>query len=121
MRIFINFTMYPMKVHLIKRRTISEFESRYASSRISFNLWLLTLKETDWNMAEDILQTYSSADLLGNGSDRVVFNIGGNRFRMICQYVFGKKQVHLFICWIGTHADYNKLCKLNKQYSINEF
>ncbi|RYF91432.1 MAG: type II toxin-antitoxin system HigB family toxin, partial [Chitinophagaceae bacterium] len=55
---------------------------------------------------------------LGNGSGRVVFDIGGNKYRMICKYAFGDKQVHLFICWIGTHAAYTQLCKKGQQYNI---
>lgn len=110
-----------MKVHLIKWQTIEKFQHENARSRSSFRLWILTLKEADWEQPEDITNTYGSADLLGNGSDRVVFNIGGNHFRMICHYVFGRKNVHLFICWIGTHSAYTKLCNAKKQYTINQF
>ena len=31
------------------------------------------------------------------------------------------KQVHLFICWIGTHAEYDKLCNAGEQYSVNDY
>jgi mRNA interferase HigB len=82
---------------------------------------LLALSAADWSTPEGILDTFSAADLLGNGCDRVVFDIGGNEYRMICQYIFGLKQVHLFICWIGTHAEYNKLCDRNKQYKISVY
>jgi mRNA interferase HigB len=53
--------------------------------------------------------------LLGNGSKKVVFDIGGNNFRMICSYSIGRKEFHLFVNWIGTHAEYDKLCKNNEQ------
>jgi len=59
--------------------------------------------------------------LLGSGSFRVVFDIAGNKFRMICKYGFGENEVHLFICWIGAHAEYDKLCKEEKQYIILTF
>jgi len=65
--------------------------------------------------------TFGSADLLGNSSNRVVFDIAGNTYRMICKYAFGDKQVHLFVCWIGTHTDYDKLCKLNEQYTVSDY
>ncbi len=110
-----------MKVHLIRKRTIETFEQNNAGCRSSFKLWLTVLKHAVWHTPEDILQTYGSADLLGNGSSRVVFDIGGNNYRMICHYVFGEKEVHLFICWIGKHADYTKLCNANKQYTISNF
>jgi mRNA interferase HigB len=40
---------------------------------------------------------------------------------MICQYAFGENEVHLFVCWIGTHAEYDKLCKAKEQYSISAY
>ena len=110
-----------MKVHLLKKQTIESYAEKNARSRSSFKLWLLAIKGTDWDMPEDILKTFSFADLLGKGTDRVVFDIGGNNYRMICNYVFGEKQVHLFVCWIGTHAEYTKLCNDKKQYTISSY
>ena len=109
-----------MKIRLIKKRTIESFALKHAASRSAMGAWLLVVKNADWLSPEDILNTFGSADLLGNGCDRVVFDIGGNNYRMICHYVFGDKEIHLFICWIGTHAEYTKLCNAKKQYTINE-
>lgn len=92
---------YRMKVHLVKKQTIEDYARDNARSRVSFRLWLLTLHGSDWNDPEDILKTFGATDLLGNGCDRAVFDIGGNNYRMICHYVFGEKQAHLFICWIA--------------------
>jgi len=79
------------------------------------------LKYADWEKPTDMTATFGSADLLGNSSNRVVFDIAGNTYRMICKYAFGDKQVHLFVCWIGTHTDYDKLCKLNEQYTVSDY
>lgn len=108
-----------MKVHLIKKQTIEDYAIRNTRSRSAFGIWLNILRYADWNIPQDILDTYGSADLLGNSTNRVVFNIGGNNYRMICKYAFGGKEVHLFVCWIGTHADYTKLCEQSKQYEVN--
>lgn len=110
-----------MKVHLIKRQSIEEFVAGNASSKSSFTNWLSVLKYADWSKPEDIQATFGSADILGKSCNRVVFDIGGNNYRMICKYVFGDIQVHLFICWIGTHAEYTKLCKEGKQYQVNNY
>jgi mRNA interferase HigB len=40
---------------------------------------------------------------------------------MICKFAFGNSQVHLFICWIGTHAEYTKLCNAQTQYTISNY
>jgi mRNA interferase HigB len=108
-----------MKVQLIKKNTIEDFSKNNVQSRVAFRFWLLTLRGADWNTPEDILGTFGSADLLGNGCDRAVFDIGGNNYRMICHYVFGEHHVHLFICWIGTHAEYTRLCRGKKQFTIS--
>lgn len=108
-----------MKVHLIRKESIEEFVRHNAQSRTSFSEWLTKLKYADWEIPADIQETFPSTDLLGNSSNRAVFNIGGNNYRIICKYAFGDKQVHLFVSWIGTHAGYDKLCEAGKQYSVS--
>lgn len=68
-----------------------------------------------------LIKTFNHADILGRGVNRVVFNIGGNSYRLICKYFFGRTMVHLFVVWVGTHAEYDKLCGEQKQYDVNMF
>ncbi len=110
-----------MRVRLIKQQSIERFASDHARSRSSFKIWLSILTWAEWNAPTDITASFSSADLLGNGSDRVVFNIAGNSYRMICKYHFGVSRVHLYIKWIGTHAEYTKLCTAGKQYTVSSY
>ena len=110
-----------MKIHLIRKETIEEYASHNARSRLSLQDWLSKLKYADWEIPENIQETFNSADLLGNGSERVVFDIGGNNYRMICKYWFGASRVHLYVKWIGTHAEYTKLCNKDKQYTIDDY
>lgn len=109
-----------MRVRLIKKKTIEEYVVANARSRSSFRIWLSNLEYADWQTPDDITTTYTSSDLLGNGSNRVVFDIGGNNYRMICKYWFGSTRVHLYVKWIGSHAEYDKLCAFKKQYCIND-
>ena len=78
------------------------------------------MKYADWTDPGDIVELFNKADLLGNGSNRVVFDIGGNNYRMICKYWFGVTRVHLYIKWIGTHAEYDTICDALQQYTIND-
>ena len=82
-------------------------------------LIFFTIEIVDWNVPADIMKTFSYADILGKGTNRVVFNVGGNTYRIICKYAFGQNMVHLFICWIGTHKEYDELCKRGEQYTIS--
>ena len=108
-----------MTVRLIKKKTIEDYVLDHARSRSSFTIWLTSLKFADWNEPGDIQATFGSADLIGNGSNRIVFDIGGNNYRMICKYLFGEEKVHLYIKWIGTHAEYNQLFRNQEQYTID--
>ena len=110
-----------MKVHLIKELTLRNFTLANARSKSSIETWLAIIRYADWDKPSDIQNTFGSADLLGNNSNRVIFNIGGNNYRMICKYHFGNKQAHLFVCWIGTHAEYDLLCSKELQYTINHY
>ncbi|GAO45449.1 type II toxin-antitoxin system HigB family toxin [Flavihumibacter petaseus] len=110
-----------MKVHLIRKETIEAFVRRNVQGRASFDLWLEKLKYADWETPGDMKRTFPGTDLLGSGSGRAVFDIGGNKYRLIGKYAFGEKQVHLFICWMGTHAEYDKICAAGEQYSVTEY
>lgn len=110
-----------MKVHLIKKQSIEDYTLKNARSRASFKIWLSILKRADWMEPKDIISTFNSADILGKSSNRVVFNIGGNKYRLICKYYLGSVKIHLFVKWIGTHAEYSKLCGEEKQYEVNMY
>lgn len=108
-----------MRIHLVKKQSIDNYIKQNARSKVSFEIWYSIMKSADWNEPNHIISTFRSADILGRSSERVVFNIGGNNYRMICRYHFGKSKVHLFIKWIGTHAEYTKLCNEGKQFEVN--
>ncbi len=108
-----------MKIRLVKKKTIAKYQIANASSRSSFDQWIDKLRNANWKTMNDIKLTFGTADLIGKSSNRVVFNIGGNNYRMICKYQFGRAYVHLFINWIGTHSEYDKLCDNELQYTIN--
>jgi len=110
-----------MKVHLIKKKSVEAYVAKHAAGKSSFSSWLIAVKFADWSTPEDIQATFNTTDLLGNGTNRVVFDVGGNNYRVICKYAFGGNQVHLFVCWIGTHAEYTKLLKDNKQYTVSSY
>jgi len=110
-----------VKIHLIRKETIETFTKENAQSRVSFDEWCTKLKYADWEIPSDMKVTFPNTDFWGKGSSRAVFDIGGNKYRMIGKYAFGDKQVHLFICWIDTHAGYDKLCNAGEQYNVSDY
>jgi mRNA interferase HigB len=103
-----------MKVRLIKRAAIKDYIFRHARSKSSMETFLQLLKVADWNIPVDVKSTFGKrADLICNGK-RIVFDVGGGGFRIICGLVFGVQSVFLYVKFIGTHAAYDKLCKPGK-------
>lgn len=100
-----------MKVRLIKKARIEDYKIHHARSKSSMDIFLQILKVADWNIPADLNSTFGKrADIICKGK-RVVFDIGGGAFRIICGLEFRKRSVFLYVKFIGTHAEYDRLCK----------
>ncbi len=64
-----------MKVHLIKKQTIEDYVLSNSQSKSAFEIWISTLRRVSWDEPNEIVKTFNSADILGKGINRVVFNI----------------------------------------------
>lgn len=112
-----------MRVKLYREDTIDDYAAAHANGKAHFSKWLKAIRKADWKEPADITKAVNG-NLLGNGSDRVVFDIGGNgnnSFRIICTYIFnckhskhGQVRVNLNVNWIGTHEEYNRLSESDK-------
>ncbi len=76
-----------------------------ASLEQELKAWFREVKQANWNNANDIKAKYRSASILKKG--RVVFNICGNKFRIVVWVNYSVKIA--YIKWVGTHAEYDKI------------
>ena len=91
---------------LIRRRDILDrFVAEHADAQIALQRWVDTVEEADWLSHTDIKLMFPSADYIGNG--RYVFNIKGNRYRLVVVVIF--VSALLTIRYAGTHAQYDKI------------
>jgi len=94
-------------MRIIAFRTLREFweKPEYADSETSLRSWYHDAKSSNWENSNELKQQYKSASIVGEG--RVVFNIKGNTYRLVVliDYDF---QI-LFIRFIGTHKQYDKI------------
>ncbi len=65
--------------------------------------WLAEVLKAQWTSPADIKARYPHASFVGN--DRVVFNIGGNKYRLIVRIDYAARVV--LVRFIGTHAEYD--------------
>lgn len=70
------------------------------------------LKYCDWKIPSDITKSFRTADIITcehKNYNRVIFNVGGNKYRLICGYKFGRTKVVLYVRFVGTHKAYDKI------------
>ncbi len=65
--------------------------------------WLAITMGADWSNPQDVKQSHPKASILKSG--RVVFNIKGNSYRLVCRVNYGAGTVE--IRFFGNHADYD--------------
>lgn len=90
-------------MHIISYKKIREFCKIHPRAETSMNHWYRIVKYEEFNDFSDIKNIFSSADQVGNF---VVFNIGGNNYRLIAFIRYQLKRV--FIRHILTHPEYDK-------------
>ena len=94
-------------MRIIAFRTLREFweSPEFADSETSLRCWYHDAKNSIWKNSNELKQQYKSASVVGNG--RVVFNIKGNKYRLVVLIDFDFQV--LFIRFIGTHKQYDKI------------
>jgi mRNA interferase HigB len=90
---------------IISKTILKEFGENHAGSFEAINEWWVKTKAADWSSFQDIKATFNSVDYVGN--DRYVFNIKGNKYRLVTMIFFDIRTV--FIRFIGTHSEYDKI------------
>jgi mRNA interferase HigB len=95
-------------VRVIKPSTVRAFERKHPDAASALEYWLEVVEAAKWKQLHDVRQSFRSADEVKVKSKRtvVVFNIGGNNYRLIAaiHYNVGK----VFILRFMTHAEYSK-------------
>ncbi len=83
---------------------LDKFSRKHAQSKTPLSAWLAEAQANTWQTTQDVKKRYPSASILSK--NRIVFNIGGNKFRLVVviRYQNGVVQV----LRIGTHAEYDK-------------
>jgi mRNA interferase HigB len=100
-------------MHIISYKKIREFITATPESENAMSAWYRIVKNTDFSSFADIKSTFPSADWV---KGFVVFNIGGNKYRLIAYPNFTTQR--LFIRYVLTHQEYDEeKWKTDKWYS----
>jgi len=82
-----------------------EFWERHPDSTSPLTAWYAEAIKAQWATPQNIKTHYKTASFLAD--NRVVFNLGGNKYRLIVKINYPYATVYLR--FIGTHAEYDKI------------
>jgi mRNA interferase HigB len=97
--------MPDVAMRIIARKTLRVFWERpeYADSEQPLRAWFRAVSRADWTSPADVKTAYRSASIVGN--DRIVFNIAGNKYRLVVRVNYPYRVV--YIRFVGTHRQYD--------------
>lgn len=96
-------------MRIFTEQTLKEYIGDHPDARVALQEWASIVKRSEWTCFADIRQTFGSADAVGN--QHFVFNIKGNRYRLVVVIKFTIRFV--YIRFIGTHDEYMKIDCVN--------
>lgn len=91
--------------NIIARKTLLKYAREYPGATNSLYEWYYDMLNASFKDFQELKKRFGTASIVGD--DRVVFNVGGNKYRLVARIVFEFKVVQ--IKWFGTHAEYNKI------------
>ena len=91
-------------MRVIAKGTLREYREQpnRADSKEPLNA---QVKTATWEKFADVKQSYGSAS--GVSGERVVFNIGGNKYRLVVKINYAAEIV--YIRFTGTHEEYDRI------------
>ena len=92
-------------MRIIKVFYLQEFAKRHADVLAPLSQWAQDCRRAAWRTIADVKAYARSADYVGN--QRWVFNIGGNKYRLVVAICF--RTGYVLVKFIGTHAQYDKI------------
>lgn len=98
--------------NIIARKTLLIYCKKYSSASIALLDWYHEIIIRDFKNFNKLKSVFPNASIIAD--DRVVFNINGNKFRLVVRIVFEYKAIQ--IKWFGTHAEYDKINVEKVQY-----
>lgn len=92
-------------MNILKKGTIDACSEKSPEAREALLSWYKEVKKEHWKSPQDIKLKYPKASILKN--NRVVFNIVGNRYRLIVKINYDFEKI--YIVFFGSHQEYDKI------------
>ena len=95
-------------MRIITRKRLREFAKRYPDAAEALQKWEQLVREANWQSLHDVRRVYPHADAVtvASGNSVTVFNICGNKYRLIAALHYNRQCV--YVLRLLTHAEYSK-------------
>ena len=90
-------------VHVISKHALQEFWRLYPDAEAPLAAWFKLANQAHWQSPADVRAVYRTVDFVGR---LTVFNIGGNKYRLIARVAFEAQRV--YVRSVLTHAEYDR-------------
>lgn len=90
-------------MHVITRRRLLEAAQRHRDCATALDAWYRLVKHGEFTTFAELRETFGSVDKVGG---LYVFNVGGNKLRVICAVHFDRGKV--YIRHVVTHREYDR-------------
>ncbi|HLI34594.1 MAG TPA: type II toxin-antitoxin system HigB family toxin [Terriglobia bacterium] len=90
-------------MRIIGRKVMEKFKRDHADARSSLDNWYRVVSSREWNNFAELRQVFPTADMVDS---RLVFNIGGNKYRLIADVNFRVRT--LLVREVLTHSQYDR-------------
>lgn len=92
-------------MRVISKKRLRDFWARHPDAEQPLSAWWAEAKHAAWSNPAAVKQRYNTASIIGDR--RIVFNIGGGKYRLVVKVNYAYGQVH--VRFVGTHQEYDKI------------
>jgi len=94
-------------MRVIAKRTLRQFweQAGHADAKGPLEAWHAEALKSSWRTPQEVKDQFGTASVLKSG--RVVFNIGGNKYRLVVAIDYGRQAC--FVKFVGTHKQYDEI------------
>ena len=92
-------------MRVISRKWLNELAKIHPDAKPGLDAWFHEAEDADWANPAQIKALYATASILKNG--RVVFNVGGNKYRLVVRINYAYRVV--YVRFAGTHREYDQI------------
>jgi mRNA interferase HigB len=90
-------------MRVISRRALREFWESHPSAKEPLTVWFRVMESTDFGDFNQVRKAFGAADYL---SPFTIFDVGGNKFRVIAVIHYNRRRV--YIRHVFTHTEYDR-------------